>query len=167
MAPEATDSDPVWLLTAQGASLRMPLPGSTGAVSFYGGTQDAVAATRSGDTYLVRNAGSSPDVRLIRAGDDQTSEPIAIQFSADGTQAYTTNARGVLSTVDLQTGSASSISCQCQPVGLQPLQSGTLFRLTDVSNLPMMLFEASRTGPRFWFVPPDAHPTPSPHRNAQ
>jgi hypothetical protein len=158
MAPEATDSDPVWLLTAQGASLRMLLPGSTGAVSFYGGAQDALAATRSGDIYLVRNAGSSPDVRLIRAGDDQTSEPIAIQFSADGKQAYTANARGFLSTVDLLTGSASSISCQCQPVGLQPLQSGTLFRLTDVTNLPVMLFEPSKTEPRIWFVPLDAYP---------
>jgi hypothetical protein len=43
------------------------------------------------------------------------------------------------------------------PIGIQPLRPG-IFRLTDISNRPVMVLDASTATPRIWFIPPDRMP---------
>jgi DNA-binding beta-propeller fold protein YncE len=153
LAPGGQDSDPVWLLGADGSSLQLPLPGSSVAVSFRRDSHDVLALTRAGDLFLARNVDSNSDFSRVHAGDGQTSGPVAVQFSPDGARAYTANATGTLAAFDLATGSASMISCQCSPTGLQPLSSGVLFRLNEASRPPLLLLDGSGAAPRVWFVP--------------
>jgi hypothetical protein len=40
-----------------------------------------------------------------------------------------------------------------------------MFRLTAVSSLPLMLFDASAGDLHIWFVPPDPAPAKSPESN--
>ena len=58
--------------------------------------------------------------------------------------------------VDLLTGSVVTATCQCLPTGLFPMRSDALFRITEISDRPVMLFDASAPRPRVWFVPPIA-----------
>jgi hypothetical protein len=152
-------SAPVWLIAADGGAIRLSLPGTIIVVAFRRNSADAVAATQSGDVYLMRNAGPNGDIQQIYTGDDATSDPVAVQLAPDGSHAYIANTRGTITSIDLRTGSAAAVSCQCQPSALEPLKSNAVFRLTDISNRSIMLFDASSSDPRIWFVPADAAST--------
>jgi hypothetical protein len=129
-------------------------PASFEAMAFRRNSRELVAITRAGDLYFARGVSSTPDFRLVYRGDSDTSDPVALQLSDDGLRAFAVNREGLVTAVDLATGSAQSISCQCQPVTLHPLRPGGMFRLTEFSDQPLMLFDASAIEPRVWFVPP-------------
>jgi hypothetical protein len=141
-----------WLLSADSLS-RWPLPGNTSAASFRSGSHDLLAATADGSIYLMRHPEADADSHLVYAGDERTSAPAAIRFSPDGARAYTASEGGTLAAIELETGSIASISCGCRAAALEPLSARSLFRVTGISRLPLMLFDASRLEPRIWFVP--------------
>jgi WD40 repeat protein len=150
------DTDPLWQLSAGGSFVQLALPGSIAAVAFRRDSHDAVAVTRSGDVYLIRNPGADAAIRQVYVGDEQTSDAVAVQLSPDGSRAFTANARGTIAAIDLKTGTTAAVSCQCSPTALEPLDATSVFRLTEISDRPLMLFDASMTTPRIWFVPADA-----------
>jgi hypothetical protein len=155
LASSAREGEPVWS-ASPGGMTQVPLPGSIAALAFRRDSHDAVALTRSGDVYFVRNAGPAAEIRQVYVGDAQTADPVAVQVSSEGTHAFTVNARGTVVTIDLGSGSSAAVSCQCSPSGLEPLNAHLLYRLTDISDRPVMLFDASTPTPRIWFVPADA-----------
>jgi DNA-binding beta-propeller fold protein YncE len=134
-------------------SIPLPVNGPFAAVAFRPGSHDFLAVTRAGDVYLASNEAS--DFRQIHSGDDQTSDAAAVQFSLDGTYAYIANSHGVLASIELNAGAVSTLSCQCVPTSLARMGAGNIFRLTGISNLPMLLFEPAETAARVWFVPAD------------
>jgi hypothetical protein len=136
-------------------SIPLPLPGSVAALAFDRGSHDLLAITVSGDLYLAQNVNANLSIRQIYTGDAQTSNPVAVQFSPDESAAFIANGAGVLSTIDLNTGSISTISCQCAPTRLEPFGQG-IFRLTDISDGPVLLFDGTPKQNRVWFVPADA-----------
>lgn len=146
------DSAPVWL-PAQGGALPSSLPGSITVAAFQPSGTAAVAITRAGDVFLVRDPAGSAEVREIRAGDERTAGPVAAGISADGAHAFSINSSGTASTIDLQAGTLAAVSCQCSPTGLQPLNSEPLFRINEISSRPLLLFDGSGSEPRIWFVP--------------
>ena len=166
LASSGREENPVWLAGPGGSLTQLPLPGSVRAIAFRRDSRDAVAVTRSGDVYLIRNAGAEADIRQVYIGDEQTSDPVAVQVSPDGSSAFTANSHGLVAAINLQSGSAASVSCQCAPVTLEPMNAPALYRLTEISDLPVMLFDASTLTPRIWFVPAGASST-SLQRSAQ
>jgi hypothetical protein len=156
LASSGRDENPVWLAGPGGSLTQLPLPGSVRAIAFRRDSRDAVAVTRSGDVYLVRNAGPDAEIRQVYIGDEQTSDPVAVQISPDGSRAFTANSHGLVAAIHLQSGSVASASCQCAPVSLEPMNAPALYRLTEISDLPVMLFDASTLTPRIWFVPAGA-----------
>jgi hypothetical protein len=148
------DSDPVWLLAADGSSSQLPLPGSTAALSFRGNSHDFLAVLANGDLYVVRNAGASADYRVLHFDGGGSSGPAAVRFSSNGTRAYTATSSGNLSVIDLDSGSIATVSCGCSADRLEPLKLPNLFRVTSASSSPLMLFDVSASAPRVWFVPP-------------
>jgi hypothetical protein len=160
------DAGTVWQLGAGGSFLQLPLS-APAVVAYRAKAHVAVAVTRSGDLYTVQSAADGGAVRQFYAGDDQTSDPVAAQFSTDGARAYTANARGTVAAIDLQSGSMAAVSCQCTPSALEALSTASLFRLTEISGRPVMLFDASSSTPRIWFVPADAGVSSDSQRSAQ
>src|SRR5262245_11244462 len=128
-------------------------PSSIVALAFRRNSQDLLAVSNLGHLYLAQNLGGVPEFRQIYVGGDETANAIAVQFSNDGVTAYTANATGSITAVDLATGSAQTISCRCRPDSLQPMASGRLFRLTGIFGAPPMLLDVSTNEPRIWFVP--------------
>jgi DNA-binding beta-propeller fold protein YncE len=134
----------------------LALPPSVTAMSFGPGSHDLVAVTHSGDVYIGRSIDTNGDFRQVYAGGEQTADPVGVRFSADGQRAFTANASGVVVAIDIMNASGNSVSCRCVPTVLEPLGSGPLFRLTQISGQPLMLFDAGATEPRVWFVPADS-----------
>jgi hypothetical protein len=157
------DSDPSWMVDRDGNFIPLALPESTLAIAFRRASHDLLSVTRNGDLYLARDVDTAPAFLQIYAGGAMASEPVAVQFSSDGSLSYAIGANGTIVAVELATGSSQTISCGCKAAALEPLRPGTMFRLTAVSNLPMMLFDASADGLHVWFVPPD----PAPAKNRE
>ena len=139
-------------------SIPLPLPGAVAALAFYRGSHDLLAVTVSGDLYLAQNVNANFSISQIYTGDSQTSNPVAVQFSGDESAAFIASGGGVLSTIDLTTGSIGTISCQCAPTRLEPFGQG-IFRLTDIFDGPILLFDGTPRQNRVWFVPADAQRT--------
>jgi WD40 repeat protein len=148
-------SGTVWLTTPDGGATQLPLPGTIVTAAFRANSHDAVAVTRSGDVYTIRDAGPNAEVHQLYTGDDATADPAGVRFSPDGTRVFVASAGGTLSAIDVRTGTVAASSCNCKPTGLDPLRGGTVFRLNEISNGPLMLFDASTSDSRFWFVPAD------------
>ena len=158
-------SDDAWLVLVSGSvyaigpdqnPVPLPLPGGIAALSFSPSSDDLLAATPSGDLYLARNVNSSVIVSRIYSGDSRTSNPVAVQFSPDGSAAFLANTTGTLMTIDLNSGSGGALVCQCTPTGLQPFGRAGLFRLTGIFSQPLWLFDGTPGRTRIWFVPAEA-----------
>jgi hypothetical protein len=134
----------------------LPLPGTVAALAFCGSSHDLLAVTQSGDLLLAKNVNANLDIRAISPGGTATADPVAVGFSTGGSAAFVANRAGTLSTIDLNTGSADSTSCQCSPTGLQPFGRDALFRLTGISDNRIVLFDGIPSHNRFWFVPAEA-----------
>jgi hypothetical protein len=152
----SADSGGAWAAGPNLGAVSIAAPGTIAAMAFRRDSHDAIAITRSGDVYSIGNAGADADIRQVRAGDEQTSDPVAVQISPDGSRAFAANSRGVAAAIDLQTGSTAAVNCGCAPTGMEPMRDPFLYRLTGVSDLPVMLFDAGGPAPRVWFVPADA-----------
>jgi hypothetical protein len=141
----------VWLFAAGADPIQLSLADSAAAVDFRRDHQDAIALTRGGDLYRIDSAGA---VTLYgRITGDTNLDPVAIRISPDGSRAFAAYTSGAVSVFDTLAGTSTTTFCQCKPTGLDPLQAGTLFRLTEPAGAPVMLFDASQPEPRFWFIP--------------
>jgi hypothetical protein len=142
-----------WLIDADGNSFSLPSPVDAAMVSFQRASHDAVWLTRSGDLYVAQNIGQGAALSQIYLSGGRIVAPIAMRLSPDGTRAYAANERGEIASVDLGTGSVRVTSCQCHPSGLEPMNSPVIMKLTEVSSLPLLLFDSSEARQRVWFVP--------------
>ena len=133
------------------APFSLPLPGAA-ALAFAPSGRDLLAVTGSGDLYVARNVENGANIQKL-ASDSRFSDVIAIQFSGDASSAFIASRAGVVSSVDLDSGAITALSCQCVPTALDRLAGADLFRLTGISRYPVLLFDGTPQQRRLWFVP--------------
>jgi streptogramin lyase len=121
-------------------------------MSFRPNSQDVVSATGDGAIYLARNAGAGNDYRQVYSLSGQ-SNPVAVAVSPDGAAAYVASSSGVVTLVNLTDATAIQVDCQCRPTTFLALSTASMFRISDISRTPIMLFDSSSAAPRTWFVP--------------
>ena len=133
------------------APFALPLPGAV-ALAFATSGGDLLAVTGSGDLYVARNIENEANLQKVPS-DSRFADAIATQFSADASTAFVASRSGIVSSVDLDTGATTSLSCLCVPTALDPLAGADLFRLTGISRYPVLLFDGTPQRRRLWFVP--------------
>jgi hypothetical protein len=143
-------------LAGPGLDFLIPLPGLAAALAFESAGESLLAALQSGEVYWIKNARTNPEVRRIYAGDDGTAEAAGVQFSSDRSTAFIADRNGVVTSIDLNTQAAAAVSCGCKPTGLNPIGNRDLYRLTEASSGPLVIFDATPSRYRFWFVPAEA-----------
>jgi hypothetical protein len=146
------ESGEVWWLDRGGAQRALPKPAS--ALAFSRDGTRLLGVTPGGDVYLVRKFSVDSEVQTVYSG-EPTQQTLAAAFAPTENRALTVNEKGVVAWIDLTAGSVSTLSCQCRPATLHAQSTETLFRLNDISNLPVMLIDISLPEPRLWFVPAD------------
>lgn len=134
-----------------GSAAPVQLPVSAAAAAFRRGSGDALTVSAGGDVYLVGAGGSG--WRLVHAGESGTANPAGVQVSDDGKLGYVASAGGTLSILNLDTGEAAAVVCNCRPTALAPLTKRSVFRVTDPASPLVWLFDASQAAPGVWFVP--------------
>jgi len=74
--------------------------------------------------------------------------------SADGLRIFITSKKSeTVTVVDLQTSLSTALPCHCVATGLHPLKGTSVFRLSDPSDGPVAVLDASSFEPRIIVVP--------------
>jgi hypothetical protein len=121
-------------------------------VCFRSGSHDAFIVLQSGQILAVDSKGVLlPFGPPLSSG---TASPIAIRVSANGSRGYIAFDDGTLAVVSSQAETPRRFSCDCTPIGLEPLSAPGFYRINESStDTPLLLLDVSRDIPRLWFVP--------------
>jgi hypothetical protein len=149
-------SSSVWLFDSHAGRVPVSVSAAIAAVCFRPDGRDALAVARTGELYTIQAGGATSYYGQI-AG-DQVADPVAVQLSRDGSRAQVAYAQGLIATFDSAAGVSKTVSCQCRPTGLDPVNAAMTFRVNGAAGGPVMLFDASGADPRMWFVPVDRLP---------
>jgi len=106
--------------------------------------------------HRVQNVTSGVEADVVAGPKEGIAAPVAVAISQDGKRAFVANGKsGTIAILDLQAKTQlSQLSCQCTPTGLDRLAGTDVFRLTEPSNRPMWVLEATAHQSRIVFVPP-------------
>lgn len=125
------------------------------AMTFMRNKLDAlISDTDANSIVLVRDIAGAAETFTLATSRDGIAGPVAVQPSADGRRVYVANAVAAsVSVLDLETGNVAHLACSVAPAGLFPLGSGSVFRLNELSDTPLMVLDGGRDEPRVVFVP--------------
>jgi hypothetical protein len=131
----------VYEFTAAGTA-GLPVSGSSAALAFSPGTSNLAIASSTTATLWnsagITNLASFPNpLNPIAAGLDSRRLVVA-------------DSSGAIVTVDLASGSQSSLDCQCTPLGLYPL-SQSAYRLTGLNQGAFKILDTNQNA--IWFAP--------------
>jgi hypothetical protein len=127
---------------------------SVAALRLSGTGGDALLAdSAAGAVYAIRDSG----IEMIASGQDGLGAPIAVASDSAG-RIFVADQAGNMTIVDRERGSIVSLPCGCAPTGLFRLSGTATFRLTEPSDAPMWVLDASGADARIVAIPPGAPP---------
>jgi hypothetical protein len=128
------------------ASLQHPV-----AIAFLHNSSDAIVADDSQNAIYYVSAGQ---VYGVASAADGVAAPVAVAVSNDNQRVFAANSqsRSVM-TIALSGEAAAPVYCNCALTGMYPTSTDSVFRLTDFTGSPILLFDANRATPRITYVP--------------
>jgi YVTN family beta-propeller protein len=116
-----------------------------------------VADSGRNQIYRLRGLGGNLETDILAGPKQGIGSPVALAVSPDGGRAFVVNGKSrTVSIIDLR-GHApvAKVACGCAPTGLDRLIGNDVFRLTEPSDRPLWMLDASARVPRVLFVPGD------------
>jgi len=144
--------DQSWLLAQDQPDINLPIPISIRSVTFRANTHAGAVVGALGEIYAASDVAST-DFRQLSSSSGDLSDPVAIRFAASNQRLLVVTGKGIVALIDTAGGSLQTTSCQCAPIAMDPISSGTLFLLTSDSSRTTYLAGESDGVPRVWFVP--------------
>jgi hypothetical protein len=124
------------------------------------GREALVADSAAGAVYAIRDLRGAGRMETIASGRDGVGTPIAVESDSAG-RIFVADQAGNVTILNRGRGPAMSLPCGCTPTGLFRLSGTATFRLTDPSDGPMWVLDASGADARIVAVPPGAPPAPA------
>ena len=119
-------------------------------IAFLHRSHNAVVADDVENTICAVSDGQAFAIATADAG---ISAPAGIAVSNDNQRIFVANsATGSVMTLSPNGTVTDARSCACTLTGLHPTSADSVFRLTDYSGRPIVLFDASNTPPRITYV---------------
>jgi len=112
----------------------------------------------AGAVYAIRDLRGAGRMETIASGRDGLGTPIAVESDSAG-RIFVADQAGKVTILNGGRGPALSLSCGCAPTGLFRLSGTATFWLTDPSEGPMWVLDASGADARIVAVPPGAPPS--------
>lgn len=120
-------------------------------VAFLHNSVNAVIADDMGNTIY---AWSNGQIFILAGANDGVAAPIGVAISNDNQRTFVGNAQtGTVTTISSDGTLGTSRPCNCNLTGVYSTNTDSVFRLTDFSGGPILLFDASGASPRMIFVP--------------
>ena len=143
-------SGSLFVLTLHGSARMVASMRHPSAVAFlYASDVAVVADDVENKIYTYANG----QVFTLAAPEHGISSPIGIAVSKDNNKVFVANAQSQSITIIGANGVSELRNCNCVLTGLHPTKTDSVFRLTDFSGGPVLLFDASGATPRWIFVP--------------
>jgi hypothetical protein len=115
------------------------------------GVDAALSDSATASVQLVRNAGSTPQARVLASGLDGIG---TIFPSSDGLSLFVARPGAeTVSSIDLSSGAVQSFAASIAPVGLIPLRNRDTFLISARDNQPGWVFYRDGTLGRAVFIP--------------
>ena len=135
-----------------GKSMRLIVPMShPAAIAFLHNSPNAVVVDDVSNTVSTMWDGN---VFPVASSQDGISKPSALGISNDNQRVFVGSSQsGSVVTIGPNGTISQPLSCNCTLTGLFPTSTDSVFRLTDFSGGPVLLFDANRPAPRLTFVP--------------
>ena len=131
---------------------------SVAALRLSGAGRDALLAdSAAGAVYAIGDLPGAGGIEMIASGQDGLGTPIAVEADSAG-RVFLADQAGNLTILDRGRGSVVSLPCGCLPKGLFQLSGTATFRLTEPSDAPMWVLDASGDDARIVAIPPGAPP---------
>ena len=125
--------------------------GQVSAIRFMLNSSDAVIADAAANTIYRISGGQ---LFTLATASDGISNPNSIAVSNDNQRVFVGSGdSGSVTTLHLSGGPAEATLCHCAVTGLYPTNTDSVFRMTDYSGGPVLLFDYSGTTPRIVFAP--------------
>jgi len=145
----------LWVVDSASNLWRVPAERPAAAVFLPNRSDIVVADDASGDVFLIRDIGRSYDLVSLTRATTETGSFSTISTSADGRLVFLgASTSGNVLITDITSGFVALLSCGCSPTTLDPLKGTSVFRLTEASNDPIFVLDASAATPRIVMVPP-------------
>jgi len=121
------------------------------------GRQALLADSAAGAVYVIRELRGAGHLEMIASGRDGLGAPIAVESDPAG-RIFVADQAGNVTILDRSRGSVATLPCGCAPAGLFRLSGTATFRLTEPSDAPMWVLDASGADARIVAIPPGAPP---------
>jgi hypothetical protein len=90
----------------------------------------------------------------VATASDGIALPVAIAVSNDNQKVFVANSEsGSVVTIGLDGSGSTQMGCSCTLTGLHPTSTDSVFRLTDFSGRPIVMFHGNSAVPRISLVP--------------
>jgi len=150
-----SDSNSLWTITTSGAVSLISVDRPSAAAFFPNRTDAIITDDATGSALIVKDAGRAATQVPLVSGIEGMTGFSSIAASEDGQTVFLADAgSGNVAVVDVQTGNAVTLPCHCKPSGFYHLKGTSIYRLTDPSNEPMVVLDASGAAPRIVVIPP-------------
>jgi hypothetical protein len=130
----------------------VPVLGKIGALAFRSSSDDVVASAVDGSIVLIRGISQAGIYRTIATESAGLPNPIAANFSGDGSRVYVVSDDGRIGVFG-EDGAGKFLSCECQAAGLFGMAGKNILRLNDPAQGPVKLLDTRQVPERVWFVP--------------
>ena len=159
LAAGAADTVALYRVGMDGASQYMASFGSVAALRLSAnGREVLVADSAAGTVYAIRDLRGAGRIEAIASRRDGLGRPIAVESDSAG-RIFVADQAGNVTILNRGRGPVVSLPCGCAPTGLFRLSGTATFRLTDPSDGPMWVLDASGADARIVAVPPGAPPS--------
>ena len=147
----------VFMVTRSGEVPLLPGLLKIGAITVPAHTTAYVADSGRNQIFRLRWLGGNLDIAMVAGPKQGIDGPVALALSQNGGRAFVVNGKSrTVSIIDLGGHTpVTKIACGCTPTGLDRLAGNDVFRLTEPSNRPLWMLDASGQVPRVLFVPED------------
>jgi hypothetical protein len=135
----------VYAFGPNGEVNRLPIEDRVTALGFFRGTHDIAAASTAG-LLRVTGVGSfvvvSNVLSTLAAFADSSPPAVAVAVTQDNRVVIAVDGSGFITTVQIESGAATTIDCGCSPEGLFAM-GPSAFRLTGLQGGAFKLFDAA------------------------
>ena len=131
----------VYAFGPNGEVNRLPIEDRVAALGFFQSTHD-MAAAGAGALLRVTGLGSFVQVSTLATFADSSSPAAAVAVTQDNKVAIAVDLNGLITTVQIESGTATTTDCGCSPEGLFAM-GPSAFRLTGLQVGAFKLFDAA------------------------
>src|SRR4030095_8733657 len=135
------NSGAVYVATERGDVWNISSLGRASAISFLKGTRDAFLADhQANEILMILDVTGTAEKITVVSESQGIRQPIAVQISDDNRRGFIANSESAtISVLDLYASIVTHIPCDSMPSGFYRMGATSVFRLTEVSEKPLLL----------------------------